>query len=319
MYTSPFQNACTARRWPVIVDLIETGSRVHINGPWNMMPLASAAGLSNGFENSCLYARAPRRKALDLLLEKSPTLRVKPQGLYLFKRVIYDSLSGILCLLLKANKPAYGIDEAVDELDNATRYSMINFAETNNVILDKSTLYNGRMCCPLGMSILYVDKFMHAQCWGGYQGNLDNLSRQFAILRLLLDARVNVCRLGETFKQLLRIIRYRLNSYFIHSKNILEYGNQVLDAVELDSTKPRRLIELCRSRVRHVFNVCGLYVHHIRSYVGHTVEKYLLHGHVPELENYMAPWWISFPHSNYLLEATWFHFLFWCTMPALSV
>ena len=119
------------------------------------------------------------------------------------------------------------------------------------------------------------------------------------------------CRLDETFKQLLIIIRYQLNAYCIHSKNILEYGNQVLDAIELDSTKPRRIIELCRTRVRHELNIRGLYVHDIRSNVGHMVEKYLLYGDVPELQNYIAPWWISFPHSNNCLEAAWFHFLSW--------
>ena len=67
MYTSPLQNACTTRLWPVIMDLIEAGSRVHINGPRDMMPLATAVDLSNGFENSCLYTRTSRRKALDLL------------------------------------------------------------------------------------------------------------------------------------------------------------------------------------------------------------------------------------------------------------
>ena len=70
--------------------------------------------------------------------------------------------------------------------------------------------------------------------------------------------------------------------------DIVGCGNQVLDAVELDTTKPRRLIELCRTRVRHQLNIRGLCVHHIRSDIGHIVEKYLLYGDVPEPGEYLA-------------------------------
>ena len=68
MYISPLQSACKAKLWPVVVDLIEAGSKVNIKDPFGMMPLATATALTCGFEEDCLRKWASQRKALNLLL-----------------------------------------------------------------------------------------------------------------------------------------------------------------------------------------------------------------------------------------------------------
>ena len=287
MYISPLQNACMARLWPVVVDLIEAGSKVDIKGPRGMMPLASAVGLNSGFEDDCPLTWISRRKALMLLLEKSSTLRVKAQGLSLFRRVINGSPVGVMCMLLKADKPSYGIDEAVDALSFVVRTLIISFTKKNGVVLDYNMLYQGRMCCPLEMSIVRFLLHMNNQSYSDDRQNIGKIQHQFSILRLLLDARVNVCRLDGNFKQLLRFVRHRFNAYYNHNEDILEYGNLVLDAVESDSANPQRLVVQCRTRLRYELNIRGLCVHHIRGSVGHMLEKYLLYGDILEPEEYM--------------------------------
>ena len=286
MYSSPIQNALIGRLWPVVGDLIEGGCKLDFKGPCDMTPLVIAVSLNDEFDGGdCQLTWASRRKALGLLLEKSPTLRVKAKGVSLLKRVINGSSARVLCVLLKADKPAYGIDEAVDVLDNVTRNYVVSFTQKTNAILDDNMLLIGRMCCPLESSIVRLIILMSARGYAGYWENTGQIRHQFVILRLLLDARVIASRLDENFKQLIKLIRYRLNKDNI-DENILEFGNQVLDAVESESSNPRRLIELCRTRVRHELNIRGLCVHDIRSKVG-MIEKYLLYGDVPEPGEYM--------------------------------
>ena len=288
MYISPLQNACTVGVWPVVVDLIEAGSEVDIKDPSDRMPLALAVGLNSGFEGDCLLTWTSRRKVLGLLLEKSSTLRVKAGGMSLFRRIINGSPVGVMCMLLKADKPSYGIDEAVDALPQAARDLVVSFTEKNDVILDYNMLYTGRMCRPLELSTLRLILLMNSQHITADREHMGNIRHQFGILNLLLDARVNACHLDGNFKQLLGLVRHRINKYHNHNKEILEYVIQVLDAIESDSTNPRRLVELCRTGVRHELNIRGLCVHHIRGKVGHMMEKYLLYGDVPEPEKYMS-------------------------------
>ena len=89
MYYSPLQTACMVKLWPVVVDLIEAGSKVDVKGPHDMMPLATATALTYRFEEDCLRKWASQRKALNLLLEKSPTLRMKAEGSCSFRRHNY--------------------------------------------------------------------------------------------------------------------------------------------------------------------------------------------------------------------------------------
>ena len=129
-------------------------------------------------------------------------------------------------MFLKTDKPAYGIDETVEKLDDMARNSVMQFAHRNNITLDCNALYNGRRYCPLEMSILYTSKLVHAGRLSGCKANVVKLRSQFSILHLLLDARLNVCNLDGNFKELLKRIRYRLNEYYNHCMDIVGYGKK---------------------------------------------------------------------------------------------
>ena len=77
-----------------------------------------------------------------------------------------------------------------------------------------------------------------------------------------------MCHLDNIFKQFLLLIRNRLNTHCNHlQQDTLEYCNQILHAIESDLDKPRTLLAMCRTRVRHELNIRGLSVHHIDGLV----------------------------------------------------
>ena len=300
-YISTLQNACSAKLWPVIVDLVEAGSKVDVKGRRVEMPLVTAASVTgrricesfNPFrfdvkseDDDCPVNWPSRKKALALLIERSPNLRIENDSKSLFSHVIEGCSAGALCMLLKADKPAYGIDEAADELDFEDEGSIISSAI--HVTLDYDLLPSDRLYSPLEISVVDLFEGIHYPYWND-QIKLWYIRRQFAILRLLLDARVPVCNLDENFKQFLRIIRDRLNAdYNNHRQGTLEYCNQVLNEIESRVDTPRNLREMCRTRVRYELNIRGLCVHHIKDNISHIVRDYLLYGDVPEPEAYLV-------------------------------
>ena len=110
MYISPLQNACQARLWPVILDLIEAGSKVDNKGPYDAMPLTTVFSVddedcedhfNDPFEDEYWYlAGYSKKRALELLVEKSPTLRLVTTGGSLFKQLIDGCSARVLCMLL---------------------------------------------------------------------------------------------------------------------------------------------------------------------------------------------------------------------------
>ena len=298
MYISPLQNACQGRLWPVILDLIEAGSKVDINGRHHDMPLVTAASVADrtgqnlfddAFEDEDWSLVGPSRKrALDVLLEKSPTLRLVTTYGSLFKQVIDGCSARVLCILLKVDKPAYGVDEAVDVLNYAARSELVDIAEANQITLDYNKLPHGFRCCPLQISIMYLLQRIYSP-FPDAMRTLRYIRRQFAVLRLLLGARANACQLDGNFKQFLQLIRHRLNTNYSHfPQDILTFCNQILDAVESNLHNPQQLVEICRARVRHELNIRGLCVHHIRDSVNRIVENYLLYSDLPQPEEYLV-------------------------------
>ena len=300
IYTSPLQNACRAKLWPVVVDLIKAGSKVDIIGRSGEMPLVTAASGAGRFAYSpgmlnvlSEDAESPqswpwREKALRSLVEISPTLMLAVNSVSLFKNVINGCSASVLCMLLKVDKPAYGIDEAVDILDYETRSSIISTAEAIHVTLGYDLLSGNRLCTPLEIAVASFFQGIHNPRWD-VETRLCFIRTQFAIVRLLLDARVTVYNLDENFKQFLRLIRNRLNTDYNHDQqDTLEYYNQILNEVELRLHNPRKLREMCRTRVRYELTIRGLCVYHIRDNISHIVRDYLLYGDVPEPKAYLV-------------------------------
>ena len=299
-YTAPLQNACHARHWPVVVDLIEAGSKVDIRGPNDKVPLVTAASgairfsyrpiphIFNSFveEEYCPMNWPSRKKAMELLIERSRSLRRKTNSVSLFKCVIRGQSASVLCMLLKADKPAYGIDEAVDVLNFDQGIDSI--VKAIPITLKYSLFFNNRLYRPFEITIASLFQGVHNPYWNK-KIKLGYIRRQFAILRLLLDVRVIVYNLDENFKQFLRLIEYRLNTDYSHGQqSTLEYCNQVLNVIESRFDNPRNLREMCRSRVRYELNIRGLCVHHIRDNITHIVRDYLLYDDVPEPEAYLV-------------------------------
>ena len=150
-----------------------------------------------------------------------------------------------------------------------------------------NTTYDLR-CCPLELSIIYLLRCTHNQFPNGAK-MLRYIRRQFAVLRLLLDARANVCQLDGNMKKFLQLIRNRLNTNYTQCpQDILAFCNQILDAIESDFHTPRKLIEMCRSRVRHELNIRDLCVHDIRDDISRIVENYLLYSDLPHPDEYLV-------------------------------
>ena len=293
MYISPLQNACNARLWPVVVDLIEAESIVDVKGHNREMPLMTAFSVADRsglfedtFEDEDWSLVSPSKsKALDLLLEKSPTLRLVTSRGSLFRQVIDGCSARVLCTLLKVDKPAYGIDEAADLLEPGARIYIFDILKRNHITLDFEKFRFGLRCCPLEFSIMYLLRCFYYTFSDAMQ-TLRYIRRQFAVLRLLLDARANVCRLDENFKRFLHIIRDQLNSTHF-PEDTLAFCNQILDEIEAKLYTPRKLAEICRARIRHELNIRGLCVHHIKDSVNLIVENYLLDGDLPQPEQYL--------------------------------
>ena len=287
---SPLQYACRARLWPVVVDLIDAGSKVDIkdsDGTMALVTAASATDRGDGADGSGDMTTFPsRRIALSLLMAKSPTLRLRTYKGSLFKQVIECSSARVLCVLLKADKPAFGIEEAVDGINSAKLSALWKIASQYPIALDCRLLLFTHIFCPLEISIASLLWHIH-QPVHTVESNLGGIRQQVATLRLLRDARATVCHLEEIFRQFLLLIRNRLNTHYNHlQQDSLEYCNQILHTIESDLDKPRTLLEMCRARVRYELNIRGLSVHHIRDCVSHIVENYLLYGDLLEPEEY---------------------------------
>ena len=302
MYTSPLQNACKARLWPVVVDLIEAGSKVNAKGRNDVVPLVTAAsgagrhiysinpGMFHNLseDDDCPMNWSSRKKAMVSLIKGSRSLQLKTNSVSLFKHVIHGCSAGVLCMLLKADKPAYGIDEAVDVLDYEHGSTIVSIVRAIPVTMNYALFPNNRLCNPLEITKASLFQAVHNPYWNE-KTRLGYIRRQFAILHLLLDVRVTVYNLDENFKQFLRLIRTRLNTDYSHDQqNTLEYCNQVLNVIDSRFDNPRNLREICRTRVRFELNIRGLCVHHIRDSINHIVEDYLLYGDVPEPEAYLV-------------------------------
>ena len=293
MYSWPLQYACATKLWPVVVDLIEAGSKVDFKGYNSKIPLVTAFLAADNFEDAFKdedwsVVCPSKKQALDLLVEKSPTLRLETTYGSLFKQVIDGCSARVLCILLKIDKPAYGIDEAVDVLNCGARSEIVRIAEANHIILDFDKLPYCLRCSPLQSSIICLLQQIHNP-FADAMRTLCYIRRQFAVLRLLLDARATVCRLDENFQQFLQLIRDQLNTNYSHfPQDTLEFCNQILNMIESDLNNPRKLVEICRSRIRHELNIRDLCVHHIRDDVSRIVEKYLLYNDLPHPEEYLV-------------------------------
>ena len=290
IYGSPLQIACRARLWPVIVDLIEAGSKVDIKGPQGTMALVTAASVADrggeGDHDVGTMTCPPWGTALTLLVTKSPTLRLNTSMGSLFKQVIEGSSARVLCMLLKADKPAYGIEEAVDALNSTKLNAITKITSQHGIGVDGIVMRFAHWFRPLEISIACLLCDIHRPVYTA-KSNLCGIRQQFAMLRLLRDARANVCHLDDIFKQFLLLIRNRLNTHYNHlQQDTLEYCNQILHAIEADLDKPRTLLEMCRTRVRYELNIRGLGVHHIRNCMSHIHEKYLLYGDLLESDEY---------------------------------
>ena len=291
----PLQNACRAQLWPVVVELINAGCEVNSNGPHDVTPLVTTASVAYHVGEDP-FTCSSWQTALSLLVAKSHTLRVRVSGWSLFKQLIERSSAKVLCVLLKADKPAYGIEEAVDVLEYGNRDALLSIATKHGLILDHNKLSPGCMFCPLAISIAYLLQHIHRHCWYDMNELCICVRRQFSILRLLLDARVPVYQLDKNFRRFLQVVRHWLNADSSHCEpHILDYGNQVLDAIESRFGNPRKLVEICRTHVRYELNIRGLSVHHIRDCVSKIVEKYLLYGDLLEPEEYTIS--LLMPHT----------------------
>ena len=266
------------------------------------MALVTAASVADrvgeGDDDGGLMTCPPWKTALTLLMAKSPTIRLRTPMGSLFKQVIEGSSARVLCMLLKADKPAYGIEEAVDTLNCKTQNAIVKIVSQNSLNFNCKMLPLSRMFNPLEISIVCLFRQIHQPLLND-KSRPHCLRQQIAILRLLRDARATVCHTDETFKQFLRLTRNQLdvvNNH--HQQNALEFCNQMLHATESDLDKPRTLLEMCRTRVRYELNIRGLGVHHIRDCVSHTVKNYLLYGDL-DPEEYTVSLWIS--HFGFLL------------------
>ena len=245
--------------------------------------------------------------AVQLLIDHSVTLRVK--SVFLKSSPIYCAVSmhspSILRMLLQSGKPSYGLEETVIGMDftrfpcfrQPGRQSYLDSPEDVMGRFDVTEMRRANLGSPLQHFLLRLVELIFTPLPVPFKDGdrLRFFLRRLKTLWMLHDAGVTMHTLDLNSRQFICCIREWFNLLINNHDNAnLDYSVvticcQILDQTERFLCSPRRLDQLCRTRIRHYLNIQGVNVKEFAKMyaTSHLVIGYLLYHDVSDPTEYM--------------------------------